>query len=584
MWWKKLVENMQPLAENTVNVPAFLGKLWKMVNDPSTDHLICWGKAGKSFIIQNQAQFWYELLPLYYKHNNMSSFVRQLNMYGFHKMSTVENGTMDPDKDEIQFYHMYFQKDQPELLKNIKRKVTGSKSSDNTTNGLLKPDDLTKVLTDVKQLRGRQNNVDSQLSAMKQENAVLWRELALLRQKHIKQQQIVNKLIQFLVTLVRPSASARMGVGVKRRMPLMLHESPSKKQKNRKANMNNGTQDNGPTIHELDTEIDINPEQLLEEAEPMINSPLTPTTSSGSTQRDISSPQSTTGIVDEASCDSYLLDKPEYVQLTDMFSDDENLMMLQGDTNNTVPNDKVFLNPNNRDTLISNLVNGNYNSTVTNGKNDSPVLNPAGYSNGIGNGNGNGNGNGHISNTNGSKKTMKNDGMPAAKITNGETSSPQMVNDMVVATREPSPNIRINTGTLGTNGCYREDLDLHLEATQTELDQLKDILNGCNSFDANALLGVSCNQQLFSLFNDDAPEYGLSLNQNTDIATDNADPLVSGSEVATIDDNNLIDFHELFDDSLDHQDVVSTTDTLPPPTTDSTLSTPVVIKDEPKFN
>lgn len=35
---------------------------------------------GRSFIIQNQAQFAKELLPLNYKHNNMASFIRQLNM------------------------------------------------------------------------------------------------------------------------------------------------------------------------------------------------------------------------------------------------------------------------------------------------------------------------------------------------------------------------------------------------------------------------------------------------------------------------------------------------------------------------
>jgi len=58
----------------------------------------------------------------------------------------------------------------------------------------VRSDDLSKVLTDVKQLRGRQTSVDSQLTAMKQENAVLWRELAILRQKHVKQQQIVNKV------------------------------------------------------------------------------------------------------------------------------------------------------------------------------------------------------------------------------------------------------------------------------------------------------------------------------------------------------------------------------------------------------
>lgn len=72
--------------------------------------------------------------------------------------------------------------------------VTVSKSDVNTQS-IIKNEDIAKVLTDVKQLRGRQTNVDTQLTAMKQENAVLWRELAMLRQKHIKQTQIVNKVI-----------------------------------------------------------------------------------------------------------------------------------------------------------------------------------------------------------------------------------------------------------------------------------------------------------------------------------------------------------------------------------------------------
>lgn len=37
---------MQPLGDNAINVPAFLGKLWKMVNDPATDHLICWNSVS----------------------------------------------------------------------------------------------------------------------------------------------------------------------------------------------------------------------------------------------------------------------------------------------------------------------------------------------------------------------------------------------------------------------------------------------------------------------------------------------------------------------------------------------------------
>lgn len=32
--------------QDNPNIPAFLGKLWKMVNDPSTDHVISWSEVN----------------------------------------------------------------------------------------------------------------------------------------------------------------------------------------------------------------------------------------------------------------------------------------------------------------------------------------------------------------------------------------------------------------------------------------------------------------------------------------------------------------------------------------------------------
>lgn len=89
---------------------------------------------------------------------------------------------------------------------------------------------MDKMLDEVSNLKGRQESMDSLLNDMKMENGALWRELAMLRQKHIKQQQIINKLIQFLVTLVQPS---RSGLSVKRRYPLMINDSsrPHKRSK-----------------------------------------------------------------------------------------------------------------------------------------------------------------------------------------------------------------------------------------------------------------------------------------------------------------------------------------------------------------
>jgi heat shock transcription factor 1 len=47
---------------------------------------------------------------------------------------------------------------------------------------------------DVRQMKGKQETMDSKLGTMKRENEALWRELSALRQKHAKQQQIVSKV------------------------------------------------------------------------------------------------------------------------------------------------------------------------------------------------------------------------------------------------------------------------------------------------------------------------------------------------------------------------------------------------------
>lgn len=52
---------MQPLSENAVNVPAFLSKLWKMVNDPSTDNLISWGPVC-AYVICHQIDVLFTIL------------------------------------------------------------------------------------------------------------------------------------------------------------------------------------------------------------------------------------------------------------------------------------------------------------------------------------------------------------------------------------------------------------------------------------------------------------------------------------------------------------------------------------------
>ncbi|XP_049275166.1 heat shock factor protein isoform X3 [Rhipicephalus sanguineus] len=209
------------------NVPAFLVKLWKLVEDEKCNDLISWSSNGQSFIIHNQTQFAKELLPLYFKHNNMASLIRQLNMYGFRKVANIDQG-LRSDREGIEFFHSCFIRGQECLLEYIKRKVPSSRG------GAVVPDDgrarsevFKELLSDVGSMQGRQEQMDQLLADMKKENGALWREVARLRQEHLKQQQIVEKLIQFLITMVQ----ANRNITVKRKIPLMLHDSPSTRAK-----------------------------------------------------------------------------------------------------------------------------------------------------------------------------------------------------------------------------------------------------------------------------------------------------------------------------------------------------------------
>ncbi|KAL0414588.1 UNVERIFIED_CONTAM: Heat stress transcription factor B-2b [Sesamum radiatum] len=59
----------------------FLTKTYQLVDDPSIDDLISWNEDGTTFVVWRPAEFARDLLPKYFKHNNFSSFVRQLNTY-----------------------------------------------------------------------------------------------------------------------------------------------------------------------------------------------------------------------------------------------------------------------------------------------------------------------------------------------------------------------------------------------------------------------------------------------------------------------------------------------------------------------
>ncbi|GFR29612.1 heat shock factor protein [Trichonephila clavata] len=202
----------------TTHVPAFLTKLWKLVTDVSCDDLISWSLAGTSFIIFDEIRFSKELLPMYFKHNNMASFVRQLNMYGFRKLSCVDQGGMHCYKNEIEFYHQYFLKGQESLLELIKRKIPNSKSDEPR----VKQEYLDELISNIRTLKGKQDSAEHDVRRLKEENEVLWNSLEKLSVRFDEQEAVMKQLLPLFVNMVRSRE-----ITIKRKASLMIDDGES---------------------------------------------------------------------------------------------------------------------------------------------------------------------------------------------------------------------------------------------------------------------------------------------------------------------------------------------------------------------
>ncbi|CAL9039664.1 heat stress transcription factor A-4b [Musa acuminata AAA Group] len=147
---------MESSLASTNSPPPFLTKTYEMVDDPTTNSIVSWSPTNASFVVWNQLEFARDLLPRYFKHNNFSSFVRQLNTYGFRKI----------EPDQWEFANEGFKRGQRHLLNNIhRRKPVHSHSLHGQLNSSAPLSDAEK------------QELEEEIERLKQEKVVLVNEL-----------------------------------------------------------------------------------------------------------------------------------------------------------------------------------------------------------------------------------------------------------------------------------------------------------------------------------------------------------------------------------------------------------------------
>ena len=129
VYLQKMASFQSPSASSTKLRPLspFVSKLKVLLSESKYQDAIRWSDSGEAIVIFNADTFKRIVLDKtaeMFKTKNFTSFVRQLNLYGFRKVPT--NGKSDPNKN-MKFEHPHFVQSKPQMMHLVQRTCSSGK-------------------------------------------------------------------------------------------------------------------------------------------------------------------------------------------------------------------------------------------------------------------------------------------------------------------------------------------------------------------------------------------------------------------------------------------------------------------------